>query len=375
MNRSLKIARTMRSILKQNARYVRSLCSSSYRCKGTIYSNSIKYILNKRIDISAYRKGKPTGVSPGISNKLKRSIHSTYHKQIDVHEAIKGANSKYRMMTCQKLKAELRKRSLKVSGKKAELIHRLCQYDSNSHYSVAKPSKESEKSTKIKRNASNVSTIMRTPSPSNAKKLHNKSSKDVHTRHVSTTATANLKNDKHTTDLYKPAKKTNAPAHHVSIQGAFSRKSNNKKIHVKTSAAIKLSDKLKHSFKPVVTSKSHVGKDFTIIEKSHEGDVSEKCKNVPQNVQHISKGDVHAKTTLNESVACKEKSLERLSKRLKEGEIINLESSVENKFKTESANETSDPLEFGVRDILFWGTFSICSLLWFGGARKDGRND
>ncbi|VEU21045.1 DEKNAAC102019 [Brettanomyces naardenensis] len=156
---------------------------------------------------------------------IHRAVHSTSKKETILLDLNNDSRAKYASMNCQGLKMELKRRGLRVSGKKLDLIQRLCQADSSQ---LTKSSSTSTRS---------FSTTMETPterakkSKRRTKKVQKRElstqkhetvakpseTKKVACRAVSTSTAVKAKDDSSRIDYFKPAKKEGEPIEHIKI--------------------------------------------------------------------------------------------------------------------------------------------------------------
>lgn len=156
----------------------------------------------------------------------ERNVHSTSKQQTSLLDMNSARETKYSSMNCQGLKMELRRRGLKVSGRKLELIQRLCQSDethitgSNSSRLFSTSKRSNTRHKRHRKSNKKPQTQKRqigTIAKDKAKPKTKKTIKIVSNRKLSTTSSLKAKDDKSSIDYYKPEKPVKPEVEHISV--------------------------------------------------------------------------------------------------------------------------------------------------------------
>ncbi|QPG73143.1 hypothetical protein FOA43_000449 [Brettanomyces nanus] len=189
---------------------------------------------------STTARAKPTNsmnCSSRFSKFFHRTVHSTSKKETILFDLNNGSKSKYGSMNCQGLKMELRRRGLKVSGKKLELIQRLCQADetrmsqgsnantSSRAFSTTKvsngrlPMKESKAKRQRTKKAKSIQQVAQFEirKVSTLHKVPEKQAIASLTRSLSSSSPVEAKDDTSNIDYFRPAKKEAPPVEHLKV--------------------------------------------------------------------------------------------------------------------------------------------------------------
>lgn len=362
-----KMVAAIGDLLKRSTCLSMGLATSHTMCQQLIYNSNNIYFFNQKITIAAYHKGKHVGSCRRIPVKLQRKLRPSNKEQAELLEENINMNSKYMSMTCQILKAELRKRNLKVSGKKAELVQRLCRYDNNGDNLRTKSVRQAQKCKKKSMEEGKVILKGQSYLSPDVNQSVINYAKDTYVRHVSTTTAANVKKGQHTIDFNKPAKKVFDPVQHVS-DSCNHNLDNNASVHVKKMRATNASSKTK--FEAVASPEASNLKKFTVEKASAEKGSIMDGSALRKKLKSVSKKFTDENST-KEHATSKEKSFEQISNGFNKKGITRLNSKTNTKSEKGSANFS----DFGKRDILFWGLFSVLTILWWSGTNKDEINN
>ncbi|ODV86223.1 hypothetical protein CANARDRAFT_130438 [[Candida] arabinofermentans NRRL YB-2248] len=209
MLRSARSLPTLRVFYQQGLKQEASNTTlhTTYPKAAPINASSSRYLHSTPIQTNVYSNDDSTLTSGSkFVNIFKRGVHQTTKKQTVLLDY--NSSGKYSSMNLQGLKMECKKRGLKISGKKIELVQRLSAADGS--VNMASPS-ESRKFT----------TSTKTEAPSKLKKMIKGSQKQslqeqpvvpkssvrsdskTQERTMSSTPTAQKKGDSSTIDFFK----------------------------------------------------------------------------------------------------------------------------------------------------------------------------